>query len=306
MAHDRRRLRCRVSGVRAAAKAIAHRAATTFWSVALSVAGWILHPQLRTARFTGDDRVLAIAPHPDDETLGCGAALALHARAGDAVRAVAVTDGRASGAGGLGPVEMARRRSLEFRAALVELDVEGRELGLPEGEWSFDDGVARLAGLLAELDPTIVYAPPHFDYHPQHRSVARALGAALRRERSTARVRVYQVHVPLTAVLANVAVLADAAAAQRRRAEDAYGTQGSSVGASRRLAAQTRLVWRSAGAIEVFWELSAAAYADAASAVDPPTFRGLRERPFSDGLAWVMGLAERRRLRASAAYVALS
>src|SRR6266542_2845464 len=36
---------------------------------------------------------LAIAAHPDDEVLGCGGVLALHARAGDPVTAVIVCEG---------------------------------------------------------------------------------------------------------------------------------------------------------------------------------------------------------------------
>ena len=32
-------------------------------------------------------RILVIAAHPDDEVLGCGGTLALHARAGEEVRA---------------------------------------------------------------------------------------------------------------------------------------------------------------------------------------------------------------------------
>ena len=40
--------------------------------------------------------VLVLAPHPDDETLGCGAALAAAVTAGYAVRVVAATDGDGS------------------------------------------------------------------------------------------------------------------------------------------------------------------------------------------------------------------
>ena len=38
-------------------------------------------------------RVLVFAPHPDDETIGCGGSLALHAKAGDPVKVVILTDG---------------------------------------------------------------------------------------------------------------------------------------------------------------------------------------------------------------------
>ena len=38
-------------------------------------------------------RVLVVAPHPDDETFGPGATLALHARLGDPVACVFVTTG---------------------------------------------------------------------------------------------------------------------------------------------------------------------------------------------------------------------
>ncbi len=38
-------------------------------------------------------RVLIVAAHPDDELLGCGGTVALHARAQDAVTSVIVCEG---------------------------------------------------------------------------------------------------------------------------------------------------------------------------------------------------------------------
>ena len=37
--------------------------------------------------------VLVLAPHPDDETIGCGGCAALYAQAGIPVRALVMTDG---------------------------------------------------------------------------------------------------------------------------------------------------------------------------------------------------------------------
>jgi LmbE family N-acetylglucosaminyl deacetylase len=38
-------------------------------------------------------RVLVVAPHPDDEVLGCGGMIAWHAARGDAVAVLELTDG---------------------------------------------------------------------------------------------------------------------------------------------------------------------------------------------------------------------
>ncbi len=48
---------------------------------------------LRLAR---GQRIVVVAPHPDDETLGCGLLIARAARAGVPLAVVALTDGQAS------------------------------------------------------------------------------------------------------------------------------------------------------------------------------------------------------------------
>src|SRR2546421_6220270 len=63
----------------------------------------------------GGRRVLVVAAHPDDETIGCFATILSHLESGDSVRVLVVTDGSGSRAGSLRPGEMARRRSLEIR-----------------------------------------------------------------------------------------------------------------------------------------------------------------------------------------------
>src|SRR5436305_2095713 len=62
----------------------------------------------------GGLRVLVVAAHPDDETIGCFASILSHLESGDSVQVLVVTDGSGSRAGGLDPGQMARRRSLEI------------------------------------------------------------------------------------------------------------------------------------------------------------------------------------------------
>lgn len=120
--------------------------------------------------------VLVVAPHPDDETIGCGGALARHAAAGDPVTVVVATSGGATRGGGR-DVEAARER--ECRAACVALGVgEPVFLRLPDGALS--SAVARLAEELGRLGAgaATVYVPALVDPHPDHRAANAALAAA--------------------------------------------------------------------------------------------------------------------------------
>ncbi|HUL01633.1 MAG TPA: PIG-L family deacetylase [Gemmatimonadales bacterium] len=241
----------------------------------------------------GGERVLVVAPHPDDEIAGCGGAILLHAAAGDRVTVLHVTDGRASRALGLDAAAMARRRRQEAEASVQALDAaDWQWLGLPEREWKDADLAEHLERVMTDLGPHIVYAPSRVDFHPEHYAVARVL--AERRALSAVRaIRIYQVQVPLTRVLVNltapIARVRDAA----RRASAVYRSQETS------LRGPWRLKTYAAG--EEFWEVTPSAYTRL-HAESPPrplvhTFRGLRRLAVTDPLAYAVGRAERRRLR---------
>src|SRR5437899_3184687 len=80
------------------------------WTISFALAGrWALRSAEQWSS-AGGHRVCVIAPHPDDEAIGCAGTLVRHLERGDQVCAVFVTDGRGSRALGLGPEEMAARR----------------------------------------------------------------------------------------------------------------------------------------------------------------------------------------------------
>jgi LmbE family N-acetylglucosaminyl deacetylase len=133
-------------------------------------------------------RTLAVVPHPDDETLGCGGLLALLAANGLPVRVVLVSDGALSHPGSLEyPAPRLRAlRSRELVDALCALGLGAQHLvsmGLPDGavpalgEPGFDVSVTRLERLVATFRPQTVLLPWRRDPHPDHRA-AHALGTA--------------------------------------------------------------------------------------------------------------------------------
>jgi LmbE family N-acetylglucosaminyl deacetylase len=117
--------------------------------------------------------VLVVAPHPDDEILGCGGAIALHARRGDHVHVALVTSGEAGGDGAA--------RIDESRASAGGLGASDVScLGVPDGQVAAAGGLNdTLATLVHKLSARVVYAPSPFEMHPDHVATLHATAGAL-------------------------------------------------------------------------------------------------------------------------------
>jgi len=133
-------------------------------------------------------RVLAFAPHPDDEVAGPGGILAMHRAQGDAVRVVVATDGIAGDPDRrFDPAAYATLRRGESRAGLLLLDVvDVMFWGFPDGhvlsEVDLENGTQLALAALAAFQPAVVYLPweldGHGDHHALHVVVTRALDRA--------------------------------------------------------------------------------------------------------------------------------
>jgi len=118
-------------------------------------------------------RVLVVAPHPDDEVIAVGGTLALHQRAGSDVLTLYVTlDAPA-------PDGSVPRKAEAERAARL-LGFEGRFLGFPDGSVSRHEAdVARaIADGIRSFRPDVVYCPFPGDHHRDHMSASACTGAA--------------------------------------------------------------------------------------------------------------------------------
>ena len=135
-------------------------------------------------------RTVVLAPHADDESLGCGGLLALLARAGHAAHVVVVTDGTGSHPNSAShpPARLRALRETEAQRAVRHLGHGGRveflrypDAGLPdEASAAFAQVSRRLAGLLDDLRPDTVLVPWRRDPHGDHEATWR-LAAAGRR-----------------------------------------------------------------------------------------------------------------------------
>jgi LmbE family N-acetylglucosaminyl deacetylase len=130
-------------------------------------------------------RVVAVAPHPDDEVLGVGGTLARFAAVGAAIALAAVTDGERSHPGQEDTLR--RLRPAESAAAATRLGIVPAQtcrLGHPDGAVDEDLLASQLSDLITVGD--VVLAPWARDGHPDHDRVGRAALVAARSQGATA------------------------------------------------------------------------------------------------------------------------
>jgi LmbE family N-acetylglucosaminyl deacetylase len=142
-----------------------------WWEEALSIATDWLPPE---------GPMLVVSPHPDDETLGAGGLMRMHARAGNPVTVLSITDGEAAHRDweGLnrvrrGELDRALRVLAGEKIAVVRLEV-------PDGRVA--EQLHEVCAAVRELSTrhSILVAPYELDGHPDHDAAGQACGAVAR------------------------------------------------------------------------------------------------------------------------------
>ncbi len=140
--------------------------------------------------------VLALAAHPDDEVIACGAMLAWHRQQGHAVTVAHMTDGAQGDPSGKFS-DIAELRRKEGREALRRLGVEDvRSMGFPDGQLPamLAEISSAIGGLVDEIKPRTIYSFFFTESHRDHRAVSHALSANADRMRDDCRCLLYGVN----------------------------------------------------------------------------------------------------------------
>lgn len=181
----------------------------------------------------GAEKVLVLAPHMDDETIGCGGTLALHAKRGAQITVMFLTDGRhgSSEINALAGEERQRRekeyielRTTEARAALMRLGVnrmiclDAEDGALSQCTWAAE----KLRDVIRKLQPDLVYLPFYLEEHADHRAASQVLLDAVAGTSLQFQCIGYEVWTPL---FPNCLVRIDASVETKKQALLEYRSQ---------------------------------------------------------------------------------
>lgn len=139
-------------------------------------------PRITIDRLAPDGTVLIVVPHPDDETFGCGAALAAAASAGRRIAIILLTDGEGSHSQSKAypPTKLKNLRLAELRFALGSLtgrnDIGIKQLSLADGRTGKSDlaqiDCGSLSKFAGEQGTSVVWSTWQDDPHCDHETAA--------------------------------------------------------------------------------------------------------------------------------------
>jgi LmbE family N-acetylglucosaminyl deacetylase len=144
-------------------------------------------------------KTLVVAPHPDDETLGCGGTVALATRSGQSAGVVFLTSGE------LGLDERPAKEAMAIREA--EAEKAATILGLSSSsflrhpDWQLSDVrtevTCDLVRVIEKETPDRILVPDPGEWHPDHAVTGEIVEAALQMIGAGPAVLTYEVWTPM-------------------------------------------------------------------------------------------------------------
>jgi len=139
--------------------------------------------------------VIIVAPHPDDETLGCGGTILRHREAGDDIHWLVVT--AMTPEQGFSQEKIAAREAEIAAVARRYGFASVQLLGLPTTRLDTlpaSDLISKIAGVIQGVAPEVVYLPFSGDAHSDHSIVSKAVLSCTKwfRKTSIKRILAYE------------------------------------------------------------------------------------------------------------------
>jgi len=146
------------------------------------------------------NRVLVLAPHPDDDVVGCGGTLRKHVQAEDDVMVAYLTDGSRGSTDLRESLHLVSRRKDEAQKAAAVLGIKKLKfLGFQDTKLQYfiADCASLIADILVEYEPDLVYVPFPLDYNPDHVAATRVAVSAFERIDYLCDIFCYEVSPPI-------------------------------------------------------------------------------------------------------------
>lgn len=142
-------------------------------------------------------RIVVLAPHMDDEIIGCGGTICKHIDSGDRVSVIYMTGGSRGNRDFSADNSLCDIRKAETAEANRIMGITNAHFfDLEDGsDQPWDDAAPKLRTLLEELQPQLVYLPPYYDLHADHRKTNHLFKLAL--PEYAGNVCVYEVWSPI-------------------------------------------------------------------------------------------------------------
>lgn len=181
----------------------------------LAAQAGLFHPLVPTPAPPPRGTVLVVAPHPDDEAVGCGGALILARDGGAKLTLAFLTDGED---GTVPPEESVRVGEAKQAAAFLDAELRlfhNPVRALKRDRAAAEETAAELADLVASLRPDHIFVPFALDSHSDHRVAAWATARAVEAAGSKAAVWGYEV---VSSSLCPANVIIDISAVEGKKA----------------------------------------------------------------------------------------
>jgi N-acetylglucosamine malate deacetylase 1 len=154
-------------------------------------------PRLEDIAGLPPENVLILAPHPDDEIIGCGGAIIKHSKKGSRIFVIYLTDGgEGRGDQNIDNLVLSNLRREEAKAGLrvmgcsEDLFMDYPDLRLCE---YMGECAKRVAKVIADFKPDSIFVPNFLDAHLDHAATAKILARALKKERGMSMCYSYEV-----------------------------------------------------------------------------------------------------------------